>query len=288
VKYLGHKTIGSMNKEKHNKISKTNPTNLSGVPATLLISLRARCLESLDPKGVIKDERSVEIARTLGCDITPRSESFFTQVGTAQRTIVFDDYTNDFLSRYPNGTIVNLACGLDTRFERLDNGQVKWFDLDFPDVIEIRRQFFKESERYHFIEKSVLDFTWLDEVPKDRPVFISAEGLFCYFTENQVREVLTRVAKAFDNVEFVIEAINPFMVKHSDRHPSMKGQEARFKWGIKSGREIDAWNTGFYFENERYYMLECKRRALSVRFMCLFPFFGKSMKIFLLKNIKTK
>ena len=131
-----------MNKEKHNKISKTNPTNLSGVPATLLISLRARCLESLDPKGVIKDERSVEIARTLGCDITPRSESFFTQVGTAQRTIVFDDYTNDFLSRYPNGTIVNLACGLDTRFERVDNGQVKWFDLDFPDVIEIRRQFF--------------------------------------------------------------------------------------------------------------------------------------------------
>jgi O-methyltransferase involved in polyketide biosynthesis len=261
-----------------------NPTTLTGVPATLLISLRARCLESLDPKGIIKDERSVEIAQALGCDISPGSESFFTQVGTAQRTIVFNDYTNDFLSRYPDGTVVNLACGLDTRFERLDNGKVRWFDLDFPDVIKIRKQFFKENERYRYIEKSALDFSWLDEVPKERPVFISAEGLFCYFSENQVRELLTHIAEAFDNVEIAIEAMSPFMVKHTDRHPSMKGQEAQFTWGIKTGREIDAWNTGFHFVSERYFMLECKKRALSVWFMCLFPFFSKSMKIFLLKK----
>lgn len=266
------------------KITSKNPTTLTGVPATLLISLRARCLESLDSKGIIKDDRSVEIAHALGCDISPGSESFFTQVGTAQRTVVFNDYTNDFLSRYPNGTVVNLACGLDTRFERLDNGQVQWFDLDFPEVIDIRRRFFKESDRYRYIEKSALDFTWLDEVPKDRPVFITAEGLSCYFTEEQMRELLIRVAEAFDYVEFAIEAISPFMVKHTDRHPSMKGQEARFKWGIKSGREIDAWNTGFHFESERYFMQECKKRSLSIRLMCLFPFFGKSMKIFLLKK----
>lgn len=266
------------------KTASKNPINLTGVPATLLISLRARCLESLDPKGIIKDDRSVEIARALGCDISPGSESFFTQVGTAQRTIVFNDYTNEFLSRYPDGTVVNLACGLDTRFERLDNGQVRWFDLDFPDVIELRRRFFKESERYRYIEKSALDFTWLDDVPKDRPVFITAEGLSCYFTEEQMRELLTRVANAFDNVEFAIEAISPFMVKHTDKHPSMKDQEAQFKWGIKSGREIDTWKTGFRFVSERYFMLECKKRALSVRLMCLFPFFGKSMKIFLLRK----
>lgn len=263
-----------------------NPTNLTGVPATLLISLRARCLESLDPKGIIKDERSVEIARALGCDITLGSENFFTQVVTAQRTIVFNDYTNDFLSRYPNGTVVNLACGLDTRFERLDNGQVRWFDLDFPFVIDLRRRFFKENERYRFIEKSVLDFTWLDEIPKDNPVFISAEGLFCYLAECQVRALLKRVAETFDNVEFAIEAISPFMAKHTDKHPSMKEQEVQFMWGVKSGREIDAWNTGFHFESERYFMLECKERALRVRLMCLFPFLGKSMKIFLLKKNK--
>ena len=64
----------------------------------------------------------------------------------------------------------------------------------------------------------------------------------------------------------------------------MKGQEAQFKWGIKTGREIEDWNTGFHFVSERYFMLECKKRTLSIRFMCLFPFFGKSMKIFLLRK----
>ncbi len=269
-------------------ITSKNPTHLTGVPATLLISLRARCLESLDPKGIIKDERSVDIARALGCDISPGSESFFTQVGTAQRTVVFNDYTNDFLSHYPNGTVVNLACGLDTRFERLDNGQVSWFDLDLPEVINIRRRFFKEGERYHYIEKSALDFSWLDDVPNERPVFITAEGLSCYFTEEQMRELLTRVAEAFNFVEFAIEAISPFMVNHTDKHPSMKDQEAQFMWGIKTGREIDEWNTGFHFVSERYFMLECKKRALSIRFMCLFPFFAKSMKIFLLRKMNRR
>lgn len=284
VKKTTNKTINKTTNKKVNKSLNKNPTNLTGVPATLLISLRARCLESLDPKGIIKDERSVEIARSLGCDISPGSESFFTQVGTAQRTIVFNDYTNDFLSRYPDATVVNLACGLDTRFVRLDNGKLRWFDLDFPNVIEIRRRFFKENKRYRFIEKSVLDFTWLDDIPKNRPVFISAEGLFCYFTEEQVKELLTCVAEAFENVEFAIEAVSPFMVKNTDKHPSMKDQDAKFTWGVKSGREIEKWNTGFQFVNERYFMLECKKRALSIRIMCLFPFFGKSMKIFLLRK----
>lgn len=224
----------------------------------------------------------MEIARALGCDLSPGSESIFTLAGTAQRTVVFNDYTNDFLERYPDGTVINLACGLDTRFERLDNGRVRWFDLDFPEVIAIRRQFFEENERCRFIEKSVLDFTWTDLIPKDRPVFISAEGLFCYFTEQQVREVFARVAEAFDYVEFAVESISPLMVRHSARHPSVKGYDASFKWGVKSGRETDEWNTGFRFAGERFFMKECKFRSLAVRLMCLFPFFANSMKIFLL------
>ncbi|NLM18297.1 MAG: class I SAM-dependent methyltransferase [Candidatus Riflebacteria bacterium] len=265
------------------KVSK-NPTNLAGVPATLLIPLRARALESLDPKGIIKDNRSVEIANLLSCDIRPGSESFFTQVGTSQRTIVFDDYTKDFLARNPEGTIINLACGLDTRFERLDNGLVRWFELDLPEVIEIRRRFFKETERYKFIEKSAFDFTWLDDIPKDQPVFISAEGLFCYFKEDQIKDLFTVTAKRFENVEFAFEAMSPWVVNNTDKHPSMKKQTARFKWGIDSGKEIDAWNTGFRFVSERFYMEECRKRSLSLRIMNLLPFFRKCSKIILMKK----
>jgi len=36
----------------------------------------------------------------------------------------FDRFAQDFLSRHPDGVVVHIGCGLDTRFERVDNGRV--------------------------------------------------------------------------------------------------------------------------------------------------------------------
>ena len=41
----------------------------------------------------------------------------------------FDRYAQDFLARYPEAAVVHIGCGLDARFERVDNGQVEWYDL---------------------------------------------------------------------------------------------------------------------------------------------------------------
>ncbi|MBV7440031.1 class I SAM-dependent methyltransferase [Weeksellaceae bacterium TAE3-ERU29] len=258
---------------------------LKGVPKTLLISLKARAYESLDKKGIIHDDKSIEIAKTLGCKLdNPKEISLMTRIGTGQRTLVFDDYTNHFLQRFPQGTVVDIACGLDTRYHRLDNGKLRWYDLDFPETIEIRKHFFKENERYHFIEKSVLDFSWIDEIPKDHPVLLTAEGLFCYFKEEDIIKLLKQVAKGFEYVEFIIEAMSPYMVKNQKRHPDMKGYNAPFQWGINSGKETDAWQTGFKFVDERYFMEECNKRNLLFQLVFLLPKFGKSMKIFRLVN----
>ena len=259
--------------------------SLRGVPKTLLISLKARAYESMDPKGLIRDQKSIDIAKALGCTLdNPKEISLLTRIGTGKRTLVFDDYTGDFLRRFPDGTIVNLACGLDTRFKRLDNGKLRWFDLDLPETIAIRRQFFKESERYQFIEKSVLDFSWTDDIPKDKPVLITAEGLFCYFTETEVRSILKHVAKTIPYAEFIIESIAPFMVKNSNKHPDVKHYDAPFKWAVNSGEELNAWQTGFRFVDQHYFMSECKSRDFRVRLMCLIPMMAKCMKIFRLVN----
>ncbi|HBZ19782.1 MAG TPA: hypothetical protein DEO60_01525 [Bacteroidales bacterium] len=46
--------------------------------------------------------------------------------------------------------IKNIGCGLDTRFERIDNGKLKWFDIDFPEVIKLRGRFMNENSRRIF------------------------------------------------------------------------------------------------------------------------------------------
>jgi O-methyltransferase involved in polyketide biosynthesis len=60
---------------------------------------------------------------------------------------MFDVLVADFLRDHPEGTVVEIGCGLNTRFERLDNGRVHWFDLDLPDSIELRQRFFSDSDR---------------------------------------------------------------------------------------------------------------------------------------------
>jgi len=50
-----------------------------------------------------------------------------------------------------------VGCGLDTRFDRVDDGQVRWYDLDVPEVIDLRKQFLAESERVTCISGSAFD-----------------------------------------------------------------------------------------------------------------------------------
>jgi len=42
---------------------------------------------------------------------------------------------------------VNIGCGFDTTFERIDNGKITFYDLDLPDVINLRKQFISNCSR---------------------------------------------------------------------------------------------------------------------------------------------
>ncbi len=98
----------------------------------------------------------------------------------------FDRFGLGFLKEHPAGTVVDIGCGLDTRFGRLDNGQMHWVGLDLPEVIELRRSLLPATARSCLIGCSALDFTWMDEVSP--PVIFLAEGLLVYFMEEDVRD----------------------------------------------------------------------------------------------------
>ncbi len=263
-------------------------TNLSNVPETLLIPLRARSNETKLKNGIISDPKSTEIIDKIESNVSEKGEvSIGSQKGVAIRTEILDELTNAFLQKYPDCVVVNLGCGLDTRHHRLNNNKVQWYDLDVPEAIELRKNFFKESKKFHFISKSVLDFSWNDLVPKDKPILFIAEGLLMYFTEDEVKSILKNIADNFQNAEIIFEAMSPFVAKNSNKHTDVKKYDAVFKWGIKSGKEIDNWNIGTKFINEYFYNRHLDKVPVSMRMMFrLLPFFRKAMKIVHLKVIK--
>jgi O-methyltransferase involved in polyketide biosynthesis len=83
---------------------------------------------------------------------------------------------------------VSIGARLDTTFERIDNGSIHWYDLDVPDVIELRRQFIAETERSRYIPKSVFDLSWFEDIGSSTlGLLFVACGAFQYFAEKQVK-----------------------------------------------------------------------------------------------------
>ena len=73
------------------------------------------------------------------------------------RSRIFDDAVAPWLASHPGGTVVELASGLETQFQRLDDGQVRWLCVDVPEAISVRERFLKPTDRYRHCARSALD-----------------------------------------------------------------------------------------------------------------------------------
>ena len=116
---------------------------------------------------------------------------------TNARSKRFDIIINNFLKDNPYGTIINIGCGLDTTYERINNQSVIWYDLDLSDVIELRRKFLMESDKRKFIASSFLDTDWLNKIQRDNKIMFISTGVFVYFEESAIKDFLIRIADRF-------------------------------------------------------------------------------------------
>jgi O-methyltransferase involved in polyketide biosynthesis len=221
--------------------------NLSGVSETLLITLYIRAMESQRPDALIKDERAEALIRQLDQETLRKTLALTDDTGRLVMILKsreFDRFAQDFLGRHPDAVVVHIGCGLDTRFERVDNGQVEWYDLDLPDVIDLRRELIGgERGRYHLLAGSVLDDAWLDtvEAHRPRPFLFLAEGVFMYFTEAQVKSLVLRLKEHFPAAELVFDAYSPFMRWAHNLRVIRKRVGAHLNWDLKRGRDLEEW-----------------------------------------------
>ena len=133
---------------------------LGAVQETLFIPLAGRARASRGRRPVLRDPKAVEMMASIDYDAAKYGRGAGGTV-TVLRTAIFDFWVRAFLDEHPAGTVVEIGTGLNTRFERVDNGAVHWIDLDLPDTIELRRAFFADTDRRRMVAASVLDEAWL-------------------------------------------------------------------------------------------------------------------------------
>lgn len=159
-------------------MSESTVQDLGAVAETLLIPLSIRALESQRPDAIIRDERAAATVQQLGYDPTQilarvDEESW---IGALLRSQEFDRQAQEFLAAWPDAVVVHIGSGLDTRFERVDNGTAEWYDLDLPEVVELRRRLIgDEGARHHLLACSVLDEWYI--FTSSEPRLLHAERL---------------------------------------------------------------------------------------------------------------
>lgn len=226
------------------------------IAETMLVSLHARAVEVQQPNPLIRDDMAVTLVNQIDYDWTRFELQGFYQTMTILRLREFDRHAQDFMARHPDATVVHVGCGLDTRFQRVDNGRVTWYDLDLPEVISLRRQLLiPESDRYHFIGCSVFEKWWMDRlgVHAPRPFLFIAEGVFPYFEPAQVKSVFLTLEERFPGAELVCDAMTPFMVWLHDLELRFSKVGARLSWSLRHGRDPESWGAGIRLLDEWFY-----------------------------------
>ena len=247
---------------------------LPDVAETGMLTFYCHVIESQSPNPILLDEKAVEISRQLSPIFANSSSGILRNLakGKIKKELVthitlrakkYDEYVNSFLKGNPDGVIVNIGCGMDSRFHRIDNGKVTFFDLDLPEMIEYKKQFYKETDRYHLIATSVFDYAWMDQVEKigKRPVLFMAEGVFMYLDGEKVKDLILTLQSRFPGSELVCEVVTAmFTRKPWNRMVALKmnqqlgvGKAAAFTFGIESSREMETWHTGIEFLDDWSY-----------------------------------
>lgn len=257
--------------------------SLEGVSETLLMTLYVRAHESQRPDAMIHDNKAVEMVNKIAGDFSRLRMQRHDEIAVIMRMKRFDKHVSDFLLQNPDGAVVHIGCGLDTRFERVDNGRVEWFDLDMPDVIALRRKLISNASiRYHMLAGSVFEDDWFAEVSEYKPrhFLFMAEGVLPYFEETQVKSLFLKLKAQFPGSELVCDAHTPFVIWADNIHLALAGVKARLHWRLKNPRNVEGWSDGIRLLDEWNYYDDDEPALKAVRWVRMFPALAKSSGVF--------
>lgn len=223
---------------------------LTKAQETLLIPLYAKA----NGQPIFIDEKAQQILDQIEYPFNELKIPKKTAVTLLVRAEKLDSYAQAFLQRNPNGLILHLGCGLDSRCLRVAHEQATWIDLDMPDVIALRRKLYPENEGYKMIASSVTDLTWLNQVAvQQQPVLVIAEGLLMYLRENEIRDLFLALQTRFPGCEVAFDAFSRYTTERIKNHPSLKKTGAEIHWGIDDPHDIEKWSKGIEFLEEWYF-----------------------------------
>jgi O-methyltransferase involved in polyketide biosynthesis len=201
------------------------------------------CLEKLMSIASVKEKKWITWQKRLIA--TPDARAL------ARRVKTFDNLANLFISKYPKCTVINLACGFDTRFWRIENKDCRYIEIDLPEVVALKREILKDQISYELIGCSVLDASWIDLVITNgnSNFLLLAEGLFMFLSKQDVKNLLQLLTQKLIRSQLVVEIAhekwtNSFWKMMFALQARVWGLDVSFTFGIKDPRDLESYAPG--------------------------------------------
>jgi O-methyltransferase involved in polyketide biosynthesis len=206
---------------------------------TMLISLYSRALHSRTENPVLHDPWAEDAVNRIDYDFASMKLKKIHPLSIAIRAKQFDIFANEWIAKNPVSQVLHLGCGLDSRVFRINpSSDIMWFDIDYPEVIGLRKQIYPERENYQMLATSLLDEEWLDEISNDIPTLVLAEGVMMYLPADKGGELIGKLAARLKSGQMAFDAMNKWGVKMGGSEKAVKATGARFGWYINHPDDI--------------------------------------------------
>lgn len=231
------------------------------VQETLIIPLYSRKICSSLYPNIYYDKTAVDLINQIDYDfseIEKKSKSLMQRFGALEVAARQSDIAYEvceYLKEHPSASVVNLGCGLDNTGRNCDNGKCKIYNLDFPDVIKVRNELLPSGEREYNIPCNLNDVEWFDKIDNSNGVIFFASGVFYYFLNEEVKNLIVNMSKVFIDGVLVFDAANKTAVKMISKTwlKTAKIKDVGAYFAVSNAKkEISLWSNNIEVSSKGY------------------------------------
>lgn len=212
---------------------------LNGVEDTLYIPLVGRIYVSKKFPDFFYDAKALSLEGHIPTDNIKKNSNEYFYMASVCRQQTIDKKIMRFLEEHNNGNVVFLGAGLETAYYRMGNKTANFYEVDLPDVIKIRERVIGDAENDKLISGDMFDFHWLKELDTSLPTMISVSGVYQYFDESKVIDMIKRMKAQLPNGEIVFDATNSKGLELANKYVQKTGNiNAQMHFSVDNPKEF--------------------------------------------------
>jgi O-methyltransferase involved in polyketide biosynthesis len=230
---------------------------LTSVEKTLFIPLLGKANDYKKKSSILTDKKADEIISTINFDLSSMKEGSIGKTMACLRAIIIDNLAKELIMPNKENVVLHLGCGLDSRYNRIGIENIYWYDVDFKEVIDIRKKYFHETEYYHLIASSIIEKDWLKMIPKGKANYIViAEGVFQYIEVEKIKELIQTLKEYIGEYYLLFDAMGKAAIKQLKNDKFVKDTGIDIHFAADDENELLTWDNGIKFIKKHYFVFK--------------------------------